>query len=148
MGTFELARVMPGTPEQVFAVVADLPGYGDYILSTRIEHDSGPVKVGWRFTGHTGLGPLRLPDRMEVTRWEPGVGFGVRKLGPVLSGWAEVDLSPAEQTSTLVQWREHISVRPPLAGRLLGPVTDPTNRWLFSRALDAMQRRLTDAQHT
>lgn len=152
MGTFELARVMPGTQEQVFAVVADLPAYGQYILSTRIEHDPGPVQVGWRFTGYTGVGPVRLPDRMEVTRWEPAQGFGVRKLGPVLSGWAEVELvelprdqgaEEQEGPATLVRWREHITMRPERVGRRLAPLTDPVNRWLFTRALAAMHHRLT-----
>lgn len=137
MGVFDFTRNAPLTPAQVFSVVGDLQGYGRWIPLTRIDADPGPVDAGWGFVARSGLGPLTLPDRMRVTRWEPDRGFSLTKLGPVLDGWAEVDLH-AEGEHTRVVWREDITVRPRTLGRPLGRVTDPFNTWMFGRALDAM----------
>lgn len=155
MGTFELQRTMVGDRDHVFSVVGDLPAYGRYLPMTRIEHDPGPIGEGWRFTGYSGLGPVALVDRMQVTAWDPPHRFAVRKHGPVLLGWAQATVEMAqggEDRSHLavstdgkpappqcrVLWREHIVVRPARIGRVLAPATDRFNTWLFGRALDAM----------
>lgn len=150
MGTFELTRTMPGDVEHVFAAVGNLPAYGEYLPMTRIEHDRAPIGPGWSFTGYSGVGPLALIDRMQVTAWQPPMHFAIRKRGPILLGWAEIDLEPAPRDDgepddaapwTIVRWRENIVVRPVRLGRAISPVTDRFNTWLFGRALDAMARR-------
>lgn len=152
MGTFELTRTMAGDPERVFATVGDLPSYGDFMMMTRIEHDRAPIGPGWSFTGYSGVGPLALIDRMQVTTWDPPYRFSVRKRGPILLGWAEVELELIQDGSadqaqqgmgarTRVRWRENIVVRPIRVGRLVAPATDRFNRWFFGRALDAMAAR-------
>lgn len=146
MATFELTRTMAGDPEQVFAVVADLPAHGDYLPLTRIEHDRSEIGPGWSFTGYSGVGPLALIDRMQVTRWEPPHRFAIRKRGPVLLGWAEVEFTGQPDHTTLVQWREDILVRPTMIGRRITPLTDRFNIWLFGRALDAMAERSAAAR--
>lgn len=140
MGTIEIARTVPAPPEQVFAAVSDLRGYGRDIPLTAIEADPGPIGVGWTFVGRSGVGALRLPDRMRVTEWDPPRSFAVVKLGPVLEGWAQVHLTP-EADGTRVIWREHITPRPVSLLRHLDPVTDRFNRWMFGRAVDRMVRR-------
>lgn len=137
MGLFEFTRTAPLTPPQVFEVLGDLGAYGRWIPLTRIDADPGPVGTGWGFVARSGIGPLTLPDRMRVTRWEPDAGYSIRKLGPILDGWAEVDLHP-EGGHTRVVWREDITVRPRVLGRPLGRVTDPANAWMFGRAVDRM----------
>ncbi len=140
MPAVEIVRTVPASVEQVFAAVADLADYGRYIPLTTIEHDRGPIGVGWRFTARTGLGPVALVDRMKVTRWEPSHGFGVVKLGPVLDGWAEVHLT-AEAGGTRLVWREEIVPRPAALGRRLAPLSDRLTALLFGRAVDAMAAR-------
>lgn len=142
MGTVEIVRTLPATPAEVFAVVGDLPSYGDFVPLTRVEHDPGSVGVGWRFTGLSGVGPLVLVDNMEVTAWDPPHRFAVAKLGPVLAGGARVVLEPSGAGTRLV-WQEEIVLRPSALGRRLGRLTDPVTRWLFTRALDAMTARVT-----
>lgn len=141
MGTFEIVRTVPATPERVFAVVGDLPAYGEFVPMTVIEHDPGPVGPGWEYTGRTGPRPLRVVDRMRVTDWDPPRGFRAVKLGPVLDGWAEVHLSP-EGSGTRLVWRERIVLRPPWLGRRLSRLSDPVNTWLFARALDRMTAKV------
>lgn len=140
MGVFEIARTVRADRARVFDVVSDFRRHGDYIPLTTMVTDDGPAGAGWRFTGRSGIGPLVLVDRMEITAWEPDRFFRIDKRGPVLDGWAEARLSDDGPHTRLV-WTEEIVPRPAALGRRLAPVLDPANRWMFSRALDRMARR-------
>lgn len=144
MGTFELVRVVPADAQATFAVVGDLTAYGQFVVATTLDTDPPPVQEGWSFTARTGVGPFAVVDRMRVTAWEPPHRFAVRKLGPVLDGWADVRLTEGA-AGTTVRWREEITVRPSWVGRPLAVFTDPVNRWLFGRALDRMTARVRAA---
>lgn len=153
MGVFELRRVVPAPVPVVWRVVTDFAGYGRFLPLTTMATDDGPPRVGWSFTGLTGVGPLRLPDTMHLTHWQPPVhaagtaSFAVVKTGPVLAGWARVGLAPAAQ-GTLVRWREEIVPRPAALGRLAGPLLDPGNAALFRRALRRMAAEAVSAHET
>lgn len=144
MGTFEVERTVRAARSRTFEVVADLRAHGDYVPLTTIVHDPGPIGVGWRFTGRTGLGPVFLPDRMEVTRWQPGESFRIDKRGPVLQGWADVQFSD-DGPDTRVVWTERITLGPVALGRVLDPLLDPVNRALFTRVLGALAARAEQA---
>ena len=144
MGIFEIARTLPADPERTFAVLGDLPAYGQFQPVTRIRATPGPVGVGWSFVAHTGVGPLSVVDRMVVTAWEPGRHFAIVKLGPVLDGGAEVHLSP-EGDETRVVWREEIVLRPGWLGRRIAPVADPAMRWFMGHSLDKMADRVRES---
>lgn len=141
MGTFEIARTVDADPDRTFAVLGDLPSYGQFQPLTRIRATPGPITPGWSFVAYTGLGPLSVVDRMVVTAWEPGQHFAIVKIGPVLDGGAEVHLTP-EGEGTRVVWREEIVPRPGWLGRGVGPVTDPVMRWFMGHSLDRMAERI------
>ncbi len=132
----------------VWAVVSDVAGHE--LPLTTVHTDPGPPAVGWRFVGISALGPLRLADRMVVTRWvppEPGrdtAEYAVVKTGRLLAGWAEVSLSrlPGEPGGTRVRWREQIDVHPLAIGRLVRPLSDLAVRRMFERAVDRMLARV------
>ncbi len=144
MGTFELVRSVPAGIHETFGVFAAFRDHGDFIPLTTITSDEGPIGVNWTFTARSGFGPLALPDRMEVSIWDPPHEFRIDKLGPVLDGWAHVHFA-REGSDTRVVWREHIMVRPHTVGRVLGRVLDPGNQLMFGRALDKMARRAAEA---
>ncbi len=137
MGVFELARTVTAPPPAVWRVVTDFGGFGRWIPLTRIVTDAGAPGPGWSFTGLTGVGPLRMPDPMTITHWEPGQRYRVAKTGPVVAGWADVALRPGDSGTRLV-WREEITLRPTVLGRPLSVLSDPFNRLVFGRALDRM----------
>lgn len=141
MSPIQIVRVVPARPEQVFAVVGDLASYGAFMPLTTVRADSAPIGPGWTFRASTGWGVLAVPDRMQVTRWAPPNGFGVVKLGPVLDGWAEVEITAEGEGSVLV-WREEVTPRPARLGALLAPVSDRFSRAFFGRAVDAMIARI------
>ncbi len=144
MGTFDLVRCVPAGLQETFDVFSAFRDHGDYIPLTTITADEGPIGVNWTFTARSGIGPLALPDTMEVSIWDPPHEFRIDKIGPMLDGWAHVHFA-REGADTRVVWREHIMVRPHIVGRALGRVIDPGNRLMFGRALDKMTRRAADA---
>ena len=95
----------------------------------------------------TGVGPAAIPDRMRVTHWDPPRGFAITKLGPLLDGWAQIELHP-EGAGTRLVWREEIVPRPARLGRRLSPLSDRINRLFFGRALDQMVRRVVEQAGT
>ncbi len=137
--------------EKVWALVIDWPAQSRWIPLTTVTIDrsspagSGP---GTRFTGRTRLGPIRFDDPMEVTEWQsategcPG-RCQVRKLGPWLTGRAEIDVRPTAG-GTRVAWSEDIRLRwmPAVADRLLSPLIAAVGTALFGRALRKMAAEL------
>lgn len=136
-----IRRVVRADPARVWRTFTDFGGYGRVIPLTRMSHDAGPPRVGWLFTGHTTLGPIRLDDPMRLTEFAPrgpdGGLFAVQKEGGVLGGWARVEVRPGSEPGTsVVIWTEEIR---PVRGRrlapLVGPPADLATRVLFSRAV-------------
>lgn len=159
MGSFAIERIVAVPPPQMWEVVTDWAGYARWMPLTTMHLDQGPARVGWSFAGLTGLGRLRFADVMRITHWAPpsdtgtsqtrtgetGTGetgsgaFRLVKVGRLLAGWAEVSVLPlAGGDQTKLLWREDITIRPILLGRLLAPLTDCLNRALFARVVDAM----------
>jgi len=144
MGTFEIERLVPAPPQQVWDVITDWAGHARWIPLTTMRLDQGPTRVGFCFAGLTGIGRLRFADEMRITHWappsEPGSGeFQLVKVGRLLAGWAVVSVQPVlggEQTRLV--WRENIVIRPVFLGRLLAPLADPVNKVLFSRVIGDM----------
>ena len=93
-----------------------------------------------RFTATTGLGPLALPDRMEVVHcdWDDDSSTGdceVSKLGPVLRGRAGFTVRP-DGDGTALEWIEDVNV--PYTPQFLAPVM----AWLGAQGFSAGMRKL------
>ncbi len=135
--------------ERVWAVAVDVAALR--LPLTSVETESGPPRLGWRFVGITGVGPLRFRDPMVVTRWEPPcpgsatAGYAVVKTGRVLGGWADVTLTATGPSQTTLRWRESVLLRPRLLGVAVARVTDLVVRLMFERAVDELLRRAGEA---
>ena len=144
MGTFAIERTVAAPPDQVWDVITDWAGHGRWVPLTTMRCDPGPTRVGWSFSGLTGVGGLRFADVMRITDWAPpsegGSGrFRLVKVGRWLAGWAEVSVLPvARGEQTRLLWRENIVIRPIPLGRLLGPLTDRVNAMVFARVIADM----------
>ncbi len=144
MAGFEVRRLVPADPSEVWRVVTSFGDYSRWLPLTTVETDDGPPEVGWSFTGITGVGGARFRDPMTLTEWCPPVGgrpgfFAVRKTGRVLAGSARVEVRPVPAGTVLVWW-EQIILQPVALGRLLAPVTDRVGAVAFGRAVTAMVR--------
>ena len=144
MGTFAIERVVAVPTQQVWAVITDWAGHARWIPLTTMRLDRGPTRIGFSFTGLTGIGRLRFADVMRITAWSPpseaGPGeFRLIKVGRLLAGWAEVSVQPLQDgEQTRLIWRENIVIRPTYLGRLLSPLTDRINKAMFTRVIADM----------
>lgn len=109
-----VSTVIDASPAQVWAAIEDVATHVEWMAdaeairftSTRTEG------VGATFDCDTRVGPLRLTDRMEITRWEPRRAMGVRHVG-VVTGDGVFTLSPARRgfrrrRATRFEWSERL----------------------------------------
>lgn len=142
MGAIRVGRVVAAPLEAVWAELADLPSHVEWMADARSLDFHGDQRegVGTTFDCLTVVGPLRLHDRMEVTRWEPPYVVAVEHRGLVTGAGAFslVALGPAR---TEVQWAE--TLRYPLgpAGAVAGVVGDRVLRRIWRGNLERLAAR-------
>jgi hypothetical protein len=115
--------------EVAYRLLCDWEDHSRWVPLTKVEVHSPDS-----FTAYTGIGPLRLKDRMQVlSRDDEQRAVVVVKLGPVLTGSAGFKVKTYSATSCVVSWTEelHIPYLPGFTTILLRPLT----RLLFRRAL-------------
>lgn len=109
MARLRVSRVIDATPAQVWADIEDISSHVEWMseavdirfLSRR------RAGVGTRFECDTRVGPIRLTDVMEITRWEPARVMGVRHVG-VVTGVGEFRLRLARRSRTRFTWAERL----------------------------------------
>jgi len=107
-------------PDVVWATVEAIERHVDWMADAvairfETEQERG---VGTTFLCDTKIGPIRLTDRMEITRWEPGAAMGVRHSG-IVTGSGTFTLEPlAGGTRTTFTWSESLDYPWYLGGRL------------------------------
>ncbi len=139
MARIRTERVIDAAAETVWAQLTDWPAQSRWIPLTTVTVDRQGAAggLGTRFTGRTRLGPVRFDDPMEVTEWSPPAAGGpgrcrVRKLGPWLTGWAEIAVRP-ERGGTRVEWIEEVRAR--WVPRIADPVIAVVGSAFFARVL-------------
>ncbi|MDO8106681.1 SRPBCC family protein [Isoptericola sp. b441] len=148
------STVLPVPAEQAFDLLTDVRRHADWVPLTRIDllgpaDERGHLVRGGTFVAVTGLGArrtgspaprrrehLRLVDRMRLEHLDPPRTADRHpgkarylKLGPVLTGWAEVVVHPLATDVCEVEWTERIGVR-----GLPDAVTGPLG-WLPTTAM-------------
>jgi uncharacterized protein YndB with AHSA1/START domain len=149
MARIAAATEIAAPAERVWDLVTDWVAHTGFIPLTTVTIDAdSPVGsgVGTRFTGRTGIGAFGFADPMVVTAWQPPTdarsGYcRVDKLGPWVSGWAEIHCGPTGSTTT-VRWVEVVSVRG--VPDLLAPLAGTVGSLLFGHTLRRMAARLRD----
>lgn len=156
--SFTLTRPFSCDAEQVWSALVDWPGHAAWVPMTRVEVHVAPAgepfdapgrtpTVGEEFTATTGAGPLALRDRMRVTAAEVTAArrtVRLEKVGPVLTGWAELVVEPAGPRACTLHWSEQVRV-PYLPGPLAG-VVGAGSRLGFAAALRRLDTQLRTAQ--
>jgi uncharacterized protein YndB with AHSA1/START domain len=102
--------------ERTWSAVTDWERQSEWMLATEVR-TTGDRGVGGGLAARTGLGPLGIVDRMEITRWDPPHGAYVKHLGQVVRGTAAFEVRPRPGGSTFV-WTEDLDLPFGAAGRL------------------------------
>lgn len=153
---FTVTRRFEVPAVEVWSILVDWPGHAGWIPMTRVELHDGPARdvpaagvdrvpvVGEEFTATSGLGRLALVDRMRVTQAPAHTPAQRRvrleKIGPVLTGFADLEVSPAGEQACTVVWVEQVRV--PVLPQLLAPVVALGARVAFAQALNGLAKRL------
>lgn len=122
---FDVRHRFDAPARTVWDELVDWEAHAAWIPMTKMDVAPGdPTAVGATFTATTGIGPLAMPDRMEVVRcdWDNSTSSGdceVTKLGPVLTGTAGFTVSP-DGTGAVLDWVEDVQV--PYTPQFLAPV--------------------------
>ncbi len=139
------------SPKRVWDALVDRKGHEGWVPATRVEFDDpADQDVGSTFTAWTGFRPLRLEDRMRVTKlvWDDTTESGesdLEKLGPVLFGRAGFTVT-AHEGGARVEWLEDVTI-----AQLPGVLSRPASMIAavgFKLALRRLERRLARPART
>lgn len=145
----EVTRVLPATPEAVYALVSDLPRMGEFSPENTggswVKGATGPA-VGAKFKGTNAKGKKKWSTDATVTTAEPGkeFAFDVTAAGMKVAGWG-FSIEPAEGGSKVTHfWDDHRNaVIAKLTGMALGiPDRVSHNRASMEQTLEKMAAAL------
>jgi hypothetical protein len=110
MGRIKVSTVIDASRRDVWAAVEDINRHVDWMedavairLTSRRKHG-----VGTTFDCDTKVGPLRLTDQMEITRWSTERAMGVRHVG-LVTGTGAFKLRRARRGRTRFTWEERLT---------------------------------------
>lgn len=143
-----VSTVIDASPAQVWAAIEDVAAHVDWMADAEaIRFTSDRTRgVGTTFDCDTRVGPLRLTDRMEITRWEPGRAMGVRHVG-IVTGEGVFRLSRAggrlrRRRATRFEWSEQLLFPWWMGGPVGALVGGRVLRVIWRRNLRALKRRI------
>src|SRR3954469_5284493 len=131
-------RLIPASPERVFAVLSDPDAYSDWVVGSDAIRDADETwpEVGSRFHHRVAVGPLKGDDHTEVLDMEPARRLTLHaKARPLGTAKVELDLE-RRGGGTLVTMVEDPG---DLLTRLL---FNPLTHYLVRRRNDESLRRL------
>lgn len=129
MALIEIVRDVHLSQDEAWSRLTDWRRHGDFVPLTTI----GLTRSG--FVARTGVGPVAFDDPMDIVAFEPPSFCRLEKRGRVVTGWAELRVTPAG-ASTRVIWREDIHVTG--LPRLADGLTRMSSRRLFGRVIDGL----------
>ena len=132
---FELRGVVDAPMDAVFARLADIDGYNDWmprkgsIFRTTEQTSAGEPQLGTTYVDRSAAGTtpgeivaFERPTRLVYHWWEPGRGGRVNA-----EGWPGYELEPASERATRVRHSARVEVNG-IRGLLM-----PAYRWLAKR---------------
>lgn len=141
MAGIRVGIIIEATPEQVWDVVEVVADHVDWM------HDAVAIRftsestsgVGTTFDCDTKVGPFRLTDQMEITRWEDARVMGVRHVGMV-TGTGEFTLVPVGEGRTEFIWQERLIFPWWMGGPIGAAVGGVFLRLIWKRNLKGLKR--------
>ena len=148
MGRITVATTIDAPVAAVWDAVEDVGSHVEWMadaVAIRFTSDrtSG---VGTTFDCDTKVGPLRLTDRMEITRWEPRKAMGVRHVGLVTGEGAftleRAGRRGAKRDQTRFTWSERLVFPWWMGGPIGGIVGGRILKLIWKRNLRTLKARV------
>lgn len=107
MARIRVARDIAAPVEAVWRVVEPVERHVEWMADAEsIEFVTEQRRgVGTSFLCRTKVGPIRLTDKMRITRWEPNRAMGVEHVG-LVTGSGEFTLEASSANTTRFVWEE------------------------------------------
>jgi hypothetical protein len=136
MASIRVSVVIKAPPRVVWRRIEDIESHVDWMTDAAAIRITSAQRrgVGTRFDCDTRVGPLRLLDRMEITRWRPRRAMGVRHVG-VVRGDGRFTLRSFGPGRTRFTWRERLVFPWWLGGPVGGVVGAELLRRIWRRNL-------------
>ena len=109
MSQIRVAVDIAAPVERVWQVVEPVEHHVDWMADAEsIEFVTDQRRgVGTAFLCRTKVGPIRLTDKMRITRWEPNRAMGVEHVG-LVTGSGEFTLEALDASHTRFVWEEQL----------------------------------------
>ena len=141
MAGIRVSTVIDATPAQVWDVVRHVEDHVDWM------HDAVAIRftsrstsgLGTTFDCDTRVGPFRLTDKMEITRWKPRKAMGVRHVGMV-TGTGQFTLKAMRGGRTRFTWKERLYFPWWMGGPFGAVVGGEVLRMIWKRNLKGLKR--------
>jgi hypothetical protein len=146
MATTTVRRRVPLPPDRAAELIADFTTSEHWDPAITHAHrldDGHDLHVGARFHVDVRAGMVTLPLVYELTTYEPGEHVVLESRGRLHYGRDDVRFEPADDGSTLVEWRATFALRGP--GWLLDPALGLGFRRVAAKAGDGLETFLTEA---
>jgi hypothetical protein len=139
----EVAVDIARAPQHVWDDVRDIASHVEWMQDAEAIRFLGDQRQGegTRFECETRVGPLRLPDVMEITAWDEGRRMGVAHSG-LVTGTGAFTLEPAAGGTTTFRWEEELRFPWWMGGRLGGAVGAPVLRRIWRGNLRRLKQRI------
>ena len=100
--------------------------------------------MGTTFDCDTQVGPFRLTDQMEITRWRPRRAMGVRHVG-LVTGTGVFTLKPLRGGRTRFTWKERLRFPWWMGGPFGAAIGGEVLRLIWLRNLRTLKRIVESA---
>lgn len=141
----EATVVIDATPAEVWSAVEDIGSHVGWMtdaIDIRFTSDR-TAGVGTTFECDTRVGPFRITDLMEVTRWEPRRVMGVRHVG-LVTGEGAFTISRKRRGRCRFTWRERLVLPWWMGGPLGGLVGARVMTRIWRRNLRTLKAQIED----
>ena len=142
MARLKVSTVLDASPKEVWADIEDVSSHVEWMEDAVAIEFVTPTTagVGTAFDCDTKVGPIRLTDRMEITKWEPGKAMGVTHSG-IVTGTGEFRLTAKRKGRTRFVWDERLTFPWWLGGPIGSLAAVPVMKLVWRRNLRNLEQR-------
>lgn len=141
MAGIRVSTLIDASPTEVWEVVRHVERHVDWMHDAVAIRFTSPTTsgTGTTFDCDTKVGPFRLTDKMEITRWVAGEAMGVRHVGMV-TGTGEFTLEAASEGRTRFTWEERLTFPWWMGGPVGAAVGGQVLRLIWARNLKGLKQ--------
>ncbi|MBK5222698.1 MAG: SRPBCC family protein [Acidimicrobiia bacterium] len=141
------STTIAATTEEVWDALADISTHVEWMADAESIRFTSTRRsgVGTTFDCATKVGPLRLMDEMEITRWDVGRAMGVRHVG-LVTGSGLFSLAPSGPEATVLTWTEELRFPWWLGGSIGAWAARPVLGWIWRGNLRRLTQRVEGAR--